>query len=235
MIPTPGAKRSVLFHQPPSPLNAVHRSHTLHRKTLRTTLATIQIMRTISLKIPANSATWTLNYACFEKEIQRRSNGRRTRCVYRSVSIPHPFPVSIPTSRPFYSLPFVASDVRPSSMVSFAEAAWRHGQRRKSDVLAQPTRSCSSMNRCKATTPSQTVAIQWKTMVRCSTLRPNTAQSRRRQGHYPRLQSLKNTPIKGCLNSLRTPRRRLSAPSWAPLTSSTSQKTRNLEKRHFSA
>ena len=85
MIHTQAAKRSVLSPLTcfrPS-LNALPRSYTLCRKTLlRITPAATQIMRIISLKIPANPANRTSNYACFEKEIQTRLNVRRTRSVY---------------------------------------------------------------------------------------------------------------------------------------------------------
>ena len=74
-----------LSHPLPSlSLNAIPRPYTLCRKTLRITLATIQIMRIISLKIPENSANLTSNYTCFEKEIHTRLNVRRTGCVYCS-------------------------------------------------------------------------------------------------------------------------------------------------------
>jgi hypothetical protein len=103
------AKRSVLLphtHSPPL-LNALPRSCTLCRKTLRTTPATIQIMPTISPKIPATSAVWTLNYACFEKEIQ--VNVRRIKYVNRFSSHPRS-PPSLPTffSRAFSSAVFAS-------------------------------------------------------------------------------------------------------------------------------
>jgi len=42
-------------------------------------------MHIIPLKIPANSTNLTSNYACFEKETQRRLSVRRTGCVYRFI------------------------------------------------------------------------------------------------------------------------------------------------------
>ena len=170
-------------------------------------------MRIISLKATANSANLTLNYACFEKKIQRRLNGRRTRCVYFSATT-----FSLPTSsrvfHPCCSLPtsvlFVPSDVQPSSMVSSAGAVWLPAQRQKSGVHALPTKSWRWLNHCKAPSPSRTGVTPCKTMAQRSSPRPSTtAQSRRRcQGHSPRLPSLQNTPIKSYLISLRTTRRR---------------------------
>ena len=174
-------------------------------------------MRITSLKIPANSANRTLNYACFEKEIQRRLNGRRTRCASRSLLIPPPHlrPFRL-LSRDFPSaFGSAPSDVQPSSMVSFAGAVWLPVQSRKSDGRAQSTKSWTWANHYKARSPSRTPVTPCKTMVRRSPLRQsNTSQSRRRrrQGHSPRLQSPQNTPIKRCLRSLQTPRRRPLAP-----------------------
>lgn len=174
-------------------------------------------MRIISLKATANSANLTLNYACFEKEIQRRLNGRRTRSVLYTLP-PQPFPsrllrvlfhpyiCSLPTG-----VPSVPSDVQPSSMVSSAGAVWLPAQCRKSDVHALPTRSWRWLNHYKAPSPSRTAVTPCKTMVQHSSPLPSTTvQSRPRcQGHSPRPLSLQNAPIKRCLISHRTTRRRL--------------------------
>jgi hypothetical protein len=58
-------------------LNALPRSCTLCRKTLRIKPATTQIMRIIPLKTPATPAYRTSSYACFRKEIQTKLNVRR--------------------------------------------------------------------------------------------------------------------------------------------------------------
>ena len=175
-------------------------------------------MRIISLKIPANSADWTSNYACLETEIQPRLSVRRTRYV-SPLRLDSPILLlfrlflSRAFSTVFASRP-CPSDVQPSSMVSSAGAAWLRVQRRKSDILALPTRSRRWSNHCKAHSPSQTAVTPRKTMVQRSSLRPsNTANSTRRQGHCPRLQSLQNTPIKSCPNSLQKPPRRPTAAS----------------------
>jgi len=175
-------------------------------------------MPTISLKATANSANSTLNYACFEKETQRRLNGRRTRCVLyfsaTTFSLPtasrifHPY--SLPTG-----VPSAPSDVQPSSMVSSAGAVSLPAQRRKSDVHALPTKSWRCLNHYKATSRSRTAVTPCKTMAQHSSPLPSstTAQSRRRcQGHSPRLLSLQNAPIKSCLISLQPTRRRLPTP-----------------------
>ena len=110
----------------------------------------------------------------------------------------------------------VLSDAQPSSMVSSAGAVWFLAQRRKSDVRAQPTRSWSWMNHCKASSPLRMVVIPCKTMVRRLPLRlSDAAQSRRcrrRQGHSPRRRSLQDTSTKSCPKSLQKQRCQLTLP-----------------------
>ena len=216
MIHTRGANRSVPLSSTPSIplLNALPRSCTLCRKTLRIKPATTQIMRIISLKTPATPADWTSSYACFEKETQTKLNVRRTRYANisvqcSSVRVPSLFPFVLFFSPNFFFAVFASrtflSDAQPSSMVSFAEAVSHRVQRRKSDVHGPPTRSSRWTNRYKATSPSPMRVTRSTAMAHYFPLRPsNTAKSNRRQDHCPPLPSRQ---IKDSLKSLRTLRR----------------------------
>ena len=204
--------RSPPIHPPSShPLNAIPRSCTLCRKTLRIKPATTQIMPTIPLKIPATSTNWTSNYACFEKEIQTRLDVRRTGYVTLFASSFYSLPFfsfffAFPARVFFRCLRFLVdpSDAQPSSMVSFAGADSLRVQRRKSVAHALPTRLPRWTNRCKAPSPSPTTFNPSMNMAQPLVLRQsNMAKSISRQDHCPRLPS---PQIKDSLTSLRTPR-----------------------------
>lgn len=121
---------------------------------------------------------------------------------------------SRPTSLPAFFFPLLArslphclrfsylsSNVRSSSMVSFAEVVSLRVQRRKSDGHVLPTRSPRWTRRYEAPSLSQTTLTPSEPMVQGFFLRPsNATQLTRRQDHHPPLPSLQTN---NSLNSLR--------------------------------
>ena len=245
MIRTQGAKRSVLpLSSTPIPLSECHpqalhplpedsKDHARHHSDYAHNLS----------QNPRKPSKFDLELRMLRErdtDKVKRTENRVRISQHSSLRVPTPL-CPLPTfSRAFFAIavfrfPSLSSDVQPSSMVSFAEVVWLRVQRQKSDAHAPPTRSRRCKNQCKAPPPSQTAVTLYKTMVQHSSLHQlNVSQSLRRQGHSPQQQSLQNTSTRSYLNSLQAPRRLLASPSWAPLTSSASQKTRNLEKRLFS-
>lgn len=159
-------------------------------------------------------------------KVKRSENKVRQRHSRLNHDVPPSYfpllPLSCPLFRALYSrfsprFSTVSSDVRPSSMVSFAKVVSPRVQRRKSDVHALPTRSTRWTKRCKARSLSQTTLAPSETTLRGPSLRPsNVVQPARRQGRHPPLPSL---PINSFLSSLPTPTRQ---PPTLPLTPATS-------------